>query len=756
VLWIGALPGWTLSSELVEDFGAVGDGVTYSHVAIQEAINAAGVGGTVYFTSNMVYNLGQRLIAMSGQTWLGFGATLRRCDSIQTRLTEDAPIGSKTLKVADGSLFEVGMEITPIRGPGMGDGEAPFDVEHKIVGIDGNVLTMMYELGQSYSAGDLVVTIHPLVELPAESEGIKVQALRFDGNYDKNNFHHAWQIGQLIVFRGVGNTVENCSFENSWGDAINLGGVNSRIVGNRFTGAGGAAIHLSSASLMSISNNYFADLCRASALALHTEGAVTVSQENHGILLSHNTFTNINGLMVGYIDPTGNRDMTIEHNEAIDCKGLSDIIFYHEDFMPGFGRSVNVVFRHNRASNVGLTWVRNYLDSKLEQITFSDNVIANGYLIVEGVSGASVINNTFTMVSPEIYGDNTTSPSESAGLVTLRSCDNVRVAGNTLVGGLKGMVIQNWSAVAISNVVVTGNTVHGAEIHALEVGERVRLREDTSRSDFRGLTIDGNTFRSSNSGPTDNLGWLGRKVAFSNNYLESLAGGLEVLGGGALLSDHTRVFGNTFFVATQPLLIPLPATLTNLTIVSNVWSSALQAAFYEDSGSVIQANSGLLRDLPTQSIHAGVQLSLSLSPGHILSPPGTLHYSLQSPVPDGLSLDASRGVLSWLPGPDQSGTTNVISVTIEHAEFPDELNLTRSFTIVVRPEIRLEPRVLPDGRLRVTVSGNEGVPFLVQVSTNLIDWSTLSSAELETSSDSFIDLNPERLPVRFYRILVSP
>ena len=224
-LGAGAFQASSQSTVSVDDYGAVGDGVTYSHVAIQNAITAAGPGGTVLFSSDSVYSIAQRLIALSAQTWLGRGATLRRCDSIRSRLTAAAPAGTKSIEVEDASQFEVGMDVTPIRGPAMQDGEGGFDWDHRIVSISGNVITMENGLGQAYSAGDFFITIHPLIEVPCETEGVSMTELRFDGNRDKNYDNHAWQLAQIIVLCGNNQRVENCLFENSWGDAINLGGL---------------------------------------------------------------------------------------------------------------------------------------------------------------------------------------------------------------------------------------------------------------------------------------------------------------------------------------------------------------------------------------------------------------------------------------------------------------------------------------------------------------------------------------------------
>ena len=102
-VWIhAAIPSPSKGLEvIVDNYGAVGDGVTYDHNSIIQAITAAGDGGTVNSSSGKTYNICKEIYPRAGQTLRGNGATLKRCDSIQTHLLSDANQGDTTIQVDD-------------------------------------------------------------------------------------------------------------------------------------------------------------------------------------------------------------------------------------------------------------------------------------------------------------------------------------------------------------------------------------------------------------------------------------------------------------------------------------------------------------------------------------------------------------------------------------------------------------------------------------------------------------------------------
>jgi len=60
------------------------------------------------------------------------------------------------------------------------------------------------------------------------------------------------------------------------------------------------------------------------------------------------------------------------------------------------------------------------------------------------------------------------------------------------------------------------------------------------------------------------------------------------------------------------------------------------------------------------------------------------------------------------------------------------------------------------GRFSFKVSGQAGPDYAVQVSSNLVDWSTLFITNSPPMPFQWTDTNAATLPARFYRIQVGP
>ena len=60
-----------------DSLGAVGDGTTWDHDAIQLAIDTAGVGGTIVLTHGKTYSICKQILLFEGQTLVGNGATFK-------------------------------------------------------------------------------------------------------------------------------------------------------------------------------------------------------------------------------------------------------------------------------------------------------------------------------------------------------------------------------------------------------------------------------------------------------------------------------------------------------------------------------------------------------------------------------------------------------------------------------------------------------------------------------------------------------
>jgi hypothetical protein len=89
---------------------------------------------------------------------------------------------------------------------------------------------------------------------------------------------------------------------------------------------------------------------------------------------------------------------------------------------------------------------------------------------------------------------------------------------------------------------------------------------------------------------------------------------------------------------------------------------------------------------------------------------------------------------------------------------PTPLSATQSFWVTVhlpqRPVLSLPQ--FGGGAFRMTVAGDAGPDYLVQASTNLLDWGALFTTNGISGPFVFSFTNPTTSPQKFYRILLGP
>jgi hypothetical protein len=133
----------------------------------------------------------------------------------------------------------------------------------------------------------------------------------------------------------------------------------------------------------------------------------------------------------------------------------------------------------------------------------------------------------------------------------------------------------------------------------------------------------------------------------------------------------------------------------------------------------------------------------------------TLTYSL--PVaPTNASVNSASGVLNWRPLVTQANSSNPFTVVVTDNGTPN-LSATQSFNVTVNPLILpsiVSPQV-SNGRIVLTVSGQAGPDYSVQVSSNLLNWNTLLITNPAVMPFSW-STNAGTLPTGFYRIQVGP
>jgi pectin methylesterase-like acyl-CoA thioesterase len=154
-------------------------------------------------------------------------------------------------------------------------------------------------------------------------------------------------------------------------------------------------------------------------------------------------------------------------------------------------------------------------------------------------------------------------------------------------------------------------------------------------------------------------------------------------------------------------------------------------------------------------INVGVNLNVSCTATDSVSQ--TLTYSLLA-APSGATLNTNTGVFAWCPTVAQSNSVNNVSVAATGSIMPG-LSATNNFNVTVNP--LTAPSVISaayaNGQFTLSVSGQAGPNYTVQVSTNLAggSWSTLYTTNPAVMPFTFTYTNAV-LPIEFYRILVGP
>jgi hypothetical protein len=135
----------------------------------------------------------------------------------------------------------------------------------------------------------------------------------------------------------------------------------------------------------------------------------------------------------------------------------------------------------------------------------------------------------------------------------------------------------------------------------------------------------------------------------------------------------------------------------------------------------------VLGPLSNYTVNAGQTVSFTATATDSDVPTNTLMFSLLSP-PAGATI-TSGGLFNWRPGVALANTTNVLQVMVQDNGAPVS-NDTRSFTVVVNPlaaSVMLTPLGYANGQFTIGVTGPHGPDYVIMGSTNLQQWSDLTT-----------------------------
>jgi hypothetical protein len=163
-----------------------------------------------------------------------------------------------------------------------------------------------------------------------------------------------------------------------------------------------------------------------------------------------------------------------------------------------------------------------------------------------------------------------------------------------------------------------------------------------------------------------------------------------------------------------------------------------------------------LAAITNRTVIAGNTVSFTCSVTDTDAPPQTITFALQNGPTNG-TLGSSSGMFNWRPIISQSNTTNTMSIVAADSGSPT-MSATQNFTItVLRPaQPNLQSVSLGGGALQFQVTGDAGPDYLIQASTNLVDWSAVTNLASPVLPFPWTDPNAANFNQRFYRIQLGP
>jgi hypothetical protein len=153
---------------------------------------------------------------------------------------------------------------------------------------------------------------------------------------------------------------------------------------------------------------------------------------------------------------------------------------------------------------------------------------------------------------------------------------------------------------------------------------------------------------------------------------------------------------------------------------------------------------------------AGATLTFTNSANDTDVPAQTLTFSLLN-NPTNATVTTNTGIFNWRPSIAQGGSSNAMKIVVTDSGLPS-LSATQAFTVFVTPPANptLQQAGASNGQFSVLISGNAGPDYLVQASTNLVNWSDVTNFASPVLPFNWSDTNAVNFKQRFYRVLLGP
>jgi hypothetical protein len=180
-----------------------------------------------------------------------------------------------------------------------------------------------------------------------------------------------------------------------------------------------------------------------------------------------------------------------------------------------------------------------------------------------------------------------------------------------------------------------------------------------------------------------------------------------------------------------------PSTNTITTVVTDNGSPSASTT---NTVTVIvrEVNSApVIQAIADQTVHYDTPVSVQVSASDSDLPANKITYSLNAP-PSGATIDPNTGVISWTPTQAQAGTQHFAVVAADNGS--PSLSATNTFQITVTGQgSQLGITRLSSGIIQLQITGDVGLNYEIQKSSDLKTWDDLIQIHLTTPTQLYID-----------------
>lgn len=314
----------------VGNYLAAGDGTTQDGAAINDAIEAAGPGGRVIFAPGGTYLIDRAMnpnLTGSGlninQTWVGYGATIKRMDEVKSVVTSASgtvSVSDTTCTVTSSTGFIVGTNVAFYNVGG------DYAGTQRITVINGTDITFSPAVDTEVT-GATMITAFSMAR--TSLSGQVIEGLTFDGNRANNTSFAKWDVQSSIFINGDRAIARYCYIHDEVGEGIIVGGNDTTVDTNVLERIGGNGIHLTGpyANNVKVRGNNIKWVNLGGASVGHNDGGITLSNQIMDTNISGNY---IEGALwaFGSIDRVNNMSVNITGNIVRNCEDVLEVAGY--------------------------------------------------------------------------------------------------------------------------------------------------------------------------------------------------------------------------------------------------------------------------------------------------------------------------------------------------------------------------------------------------------------------------------------------